>query len=59
MKLLSSVNGQEQTRTQDDMCGAIVDTICVKDKLFDIAKAAKNIHKMANEIEDKIVNLIS
>ncbi len=59
MKLLSSVNGQEQTRTEDDMCGGIPDTLCVKDMLSNIAKAAKNIHKMANEIEDKIVNLIS
>jgi hypothetical protein len=59
MKLVSSVNGQEQTRTEDDMCAAMVETLCVKDMLSDIAKAAKDVHKMANEIERTIVNLTS
>ncbi|CAF3045840.1 unnamed protein product [Rotaria sp. Silwood2] len=51
---LLSVNGEQNKTKDEDMCGVITNILCVKDLLADIAKAAKDIRKTANEIEQKV-----
>ncbi len=56
--LLLSVNGYHQWKNSEDLCGSIVDILCVRDVLSNIAAAATKIHEMANTVEHKIVNII-
>ena len=45
----------ERKHKVQDMCGVVVDILCVDSVFLDIAKAAKEIHKMADDIENQIV----
>ena len=56
--LLLSVNGYPQWNNNEDLCGPIVNILCVRDVLLSIAAAATKIHEMANTVERKIVNMI-
>ena len=40
------------------MCRRTLTVLCIQNLLSNIVKVAKEVHEMANEIEDKIVNMI-
>ncbi|CAF0795839.1 unnamed protein product [Rotaria sordida] len=54
--LFLSVNGEQNKKEDEDIYGLITNTniLCIRDLLTNIAKAAKDIRKITNEIEQKI-----
>ncbi|CAF4002673.1 unnamed protein product [Rotaria sordida] len=52
--LLLSVNGEQNKKEDEDIYGLIINILCIKDLLTNIAKAAKDIRKITNEVEQKI-----
>jgi hypothetical protein len=56
--LILSVNGQQLRNNDVDMCGDVVDVLCVKDVLSEVAEAAIKIQEMASKMEHKIVSMI-
>ncbi|CAF4030612.1 unnamed protein product [Rotaria sordida] len=52
--LFLSVNGEQNKKEDEDIYGLITNILCIKVLLTNIAKAAKDIRKITNEIEQKI-----
>ncbi|CAF1403238.1 unnamed protein product [Rotaria sp. Silwood1] len=52
--MLLSVNGEQNKKTDENICGIITHILCIKDLLTNITTAAKDIRKTAIELEQKI-----
>lgn len=44
-----------QSEADEKMCGPIVEMLCVKDALFNLVKASKDVQQLAADVEKKTV----
>lgn len=53
--VLVSVNGEQDKKSDQEMCGTILNVLCVKTTLEEIAAATNAVQKLAIEMKHKIV----